>query len=643
MKSIRHFFLFLMCCLSFQLTAQQVPDFTLVDLNGNEHKIYEDYLDQGKPVFISFFGVWNIWDLTWVDQGVMDEFYNLYGPPGTNSAQVILLEVFDDTDDDALYGNGGGSVGDFVTGHDFPIVNHPNSQEIFDLFDMTFFPYVAVICPDGLVYSSADFQNYVFNDPLMFYGELGTPELMAERSFQNCGVNLLTQFLGGTTYIDANDNCIDDAEQFVPNMMVTIDNGTNTHTRTSNHEGDYLFPTGDYIYDVSATPPSSSWLVCNGTETADFTTGTDEIYIDFGLKAVNECPYPTIDITAPFLRRCFSNVIKVPYCNVGSEVLENTTITVTLDDFFIYQNSSIPPTTISGQVLTYELGDLGVFECGEIVIEFEIDCDAELGELHCYDALIDGSNLCTTGGEDLSNYVEECQENVGAFDPNDKRSFPAGIGDNHEVVPGTSLKYQIRFQNTGTDTAFNIVVLDTLTNLLDITTLRTGASSHPFTFEIIEERTLKFTFEDIMLPDSNINLEASNGFVNFFIEHTEGLSEGTVISNQAAIYFDFNEPVITEETWITLMNPSGVNDPASAIQFSVNPNPTNDNVVVRLDSEDYQSGNWSIFHSSGQELMKGVFEDSSFIIDLDELPKGAYLLRVVDSEGYMGVRKVVKQ
>ena len=87
---------------------------------------------------------------------------------------------------------------------------------------------------------------------------------------------------------------------------------------------------------------------------------------------------------------------------------------------------------------------------------------------------------------------------------------------------------------------------------LDISTIRPGVSSHDYELEIVQGPILQFTFENIMLPDSNINEPASHGFVNFSIAPREGLDFGTVLQNTAAIYFDFNEPVITNTAELVL-------------------------------------------------------------------------------------------
>src|SRR5690606_8518432 len=101
------------------------------------------------------------------------------------------------------------------------------------------------------------------------------------------------------------------------------------------------------------------------------------------------------------------------------------------------------------------------------------------------------------------------------------------------------IDYTIRFQNTGTDTAFNVLITDTLPAYLDPGSFVVGAASHNFTWELRDAGTLKFSFPDILLPDSNANEAASHGFVSFRIKPREPVLPGTMIENFANIYFDF--------------------------------------------------------------------------------------------------------
>lgn len=151
--------------------------------------------------------------------------------------------------------------------------------------------------------------------------------------------------------------------------------------------------------------------------------------------------------------------------------------------------------------------------------------------------------------DDLNPFISiECLESVNSFDPNDKQGFPTGIGTGHFIQPNTALDYKIRFQNTGTAPALNVEIRDTLSNFLDPNSLRPGVSSHDYEFELENGNIAVFRFEGINLPDSTSSPEESMGFVKFKIEQTPDNPSGTQILNDAAIYFDFNPPIITNET-----------------------------------------------------------------------------------------------
>ncbi|WP_338766396.1 T9SS type A sorting domain-containing protein [Bernardetia sp. ABR2-2B] len=141
-----------------------------------------------------------------------------------------------------------------------------------------------------------------------------------------------------------------------------------------------------------------------------------------------------------------------------------------------------------------------------------------------------------------------CSEILDSYDPNDKQVVPFGLTNQNLIEKTTELDYTIRFQNTGTIEAVNIVVLDTLSDFLDIETIRLGMVSHDYKFFIDGDentRVLRFQFDNINLPDSNSNEPESHGFIKFKIKQKANNAIGTVIKNRAAIYFDFNSPIIT--------------------------------------------------------------------------------------------------
>ena len=154
-------------------------------------------------------------------------------------------------------------------------------------------------------------------------------------------------------------------------------------------------------------------------------------------------------------------------------------------------------------------------------------------------------------GNNVKNYVIPI---TGSYDPNDKSVYPQGICDDEYILNSDTLTYTIRFQNTGTAEAINIFILDTLSTLLDINTFKIVASSHAMVTELLPDNVLKFKFDNIYLPDSGANEIESHGYVIFEILPLPDLANFSVIDNNAAIYFDFNEPIITNSTHNTLLD-----------------------------------------------------------------------------------------
>jgi uncharacterized repeat protein (TIGR01451 family) len=139
----------------------------------------------------------------------------------------------------------------------------------------------------------------------------------------------------------------------------------------------------------------------------------------------------------------------------------------------------------------------------------------------------------------------------GSYDPNDKLSTPRL--STTQVAEGEFINYTVRFQNTGTDTAFTVVIADTLSSLLQTNTFEMLGSSHTCK-TIIQDNKIYFEFRNILLPDSTTNLIGSNGFVNFRIKSISSVVLNTIIPNKAAIYFDYNEPIITNTATTTISN-----------------------------------------------------------------------------------------
>jgi uncharacterized repeat protein (TIGR01451 family) len=252
------------------------------------------------------------------------------------------------------------------------------------------------------------------------------------------------------------------------------------------------------------------------------------------------------------------------------------------------------------------------------------------------------------GEDDADPFISvDCQANVGSFDPNDKQGFPLGYGPEHFIEPGQPLEYLIRFQNTGTDTAFKIVVLDTLAAWLDPATVQPGAASHAYTFDLRGPGIVEFRFENVLLPDSNINEPASHGFLKFRVQPRIDAPLGAVVYNRAAIYFDFNEPVLTNETWHTLGQdfvPVGTKAPSRTASLQVWPNPARAGGELNLSRlpSGSQAATLAIYDVLGRRLTQLALNGNRVRLPA-RLNSGLYVFRLEKAGRVLGSGRVIVQ
>lgn len=242
-----------------------------------------------------------------------------------------------------------------------------------------------------------------------------------------------------------------------------------------------------------------------------------------------------------------------------------------------------------------------------------------------------------------------CPVLVGAYDPNDKQAFPTGLGEEHGILANTDLQYLIRFQNLGNDTAFRVIIRDTIAEELDLGTFEPGPSSHPYSWRF-EERALIFNFYGIELPDSTTNPQASQGFVSFRIAQQKDLPVGTLIENQAGIYFDFNSPVITNTVFHTVIEFIDIINGSVTVQepeweVRVAPNPMSNGATISLQGGDFtgQDLELQLLDVTGRVLRSQRSQNSEFWLDRAGLAAGIYFFRITNRGEQLATGKLVVQ
>ncbi len=230
-----------------------------------------------------------------------------------------------------------------------------------------------------------------------------------------------------------------------------------------------------------------------------------------------------------------------------------------------------------------------------------------------------------------------------------KRGYPKGYGDEAEIAADTDLKYHIKFQNTGIDTAIRVVIRDTLSPFLDPQTVRLGASSHDFEFEVYGEGILKFTFNNIMLVDSSADESQSHGFIKYRISQRPDNSIGSVIKNVAAVYFDYDEPENTGNVchkvagmdWSEFIIVSDQEVFLPGLDIRVYPNPFTDLTTFEIEGLPVENLYFNIFDLSGRLIRREAVNSQYFQLHRDGLSSGMYIYKFEAEHVIWGTGKII--
>ena len=464
------------------------------------------------------------------------------------------------------------------------------------------------------------------NDPMDHFSKL-------------CSVNEC-QTVSGNVFQDDNGNCTFDTGEFPMNQQwVNIGN----YATLTDMNGDFslLVDTGAYTVDITSLPTNyTASCPVNGYNVTlgNATNGANNL--NFGLTPTPNVEDLSVSITTFFFRPGFDTRIYLDYKNEGT-VAQNPQVDLTHDLLLSYNGMASP--AISSQaanVLTWLPGAVNPTQGGGMWAEVNTPVSANLGDTVCNSVLI---TPMANDGTPANNSDTAKSIITGSYDPNDKQVSPAGEGENGEIPLNTKkLTYKIRFQNTGTDTAFTVVIRDEIDEDLDLTTLTTLGASHGWSFEVEEDRRVKWTFENILLPDSNINEPASHGYVSYTIELKENLPVDTRIENTAGIYFDFNPPIITNTTVNTLVvDNTRIDKLAEHSELKIWPQPAINFVNFESEKPIFK-GQIHLFDLQGRKIsMTTGLSGTRFRIPVMEIPKGVYVFRLIDENGATASGKLI--
>ncbi len=637
----------LLACFSFTASAQltEMPNLIANDIEGNTVNIYDDYLDQGKPVMVHFMASWNPWDEFVFESGAFQEFYSLYGPDGLDVVGLVSYEIDSSTNDIELYGNGNQGEYNYVDNSNWPIINEVEPLWGLDTFGVNAMPSFALICPNGDVTCSSTcnpmfpaniLANWTYEEILNLNGLVDFYEL-------NCGIDLPDANIAGYTTFDS-DNCDLILDNDMIATKVVFDDGTGSPRVTYSYPGgayEYTLPDG--TYDLTYESISPLFEICE--QEAQITINGDTLTdVNAIFDPIIDCPAIYMEVVPWITRPCeVPSYFAAAVCNGGPIPYNGGTYTLqlepgaTIDTIVPMINYNYDSVT---GVFTADVDTLEAFDCFYFYFLYENPCSVEAGDTLCFSSFIDLSGIDAACQVYNQGQVDVCIEVTGSYDPNDKTGLTRGETENNYIEAGTELEYLIRFQNTGSDTAFTVRIEDQLSDQFEVTSVRPILASHDYKMSI-EEGQIEFLFEDILLVDSFKNEPESHGFVKFAVTLKDDLAPSEEIFNSAAIYFDANDPIITNNFKYTIF-PIDFVEEIELKSLAVFPNPANE--MIQLSTDMLGDKKVTILNVDGRVTnVTTMFEGDKANVDISRLIPGIYFIQIENEVGEKSeVKRVVK-
>ncbi|MCB0794536.1 MAG: DUF11 domain-containing protein, partial [Flavobacteriales bacterium] len=458
--------------------------------------------------------------------------------------------------------------------------------------------------------------NCLPNIPVDFLpgpSNLGFPVNVCQVAGSDCP--LYDEAATGNVFHDDNGNGVRDVGEPAFSLAV-VEAQPGNFLSAPDPDGNYVLP-----LDVGTFTLDGRDVLYHPRTTPAYNFTLSALQIDslnhIGYQAIPGIYDLVVDLSTIPARPGHDNIVFLTVTNVGTESAM-ATIDVSFDmDQSIVSSDSLPDLQ-NGNDLSWS-ATIAPYQSWTNRVLLHTDTLVALGTpiLHSFSAFPQMPD--STPANNARQYAGVV---VAAFDPNDKSVDPEQVSV-QEVQAGTFVEYTIRFQNTGTAPALRVVITDTLSSDLNWGSMEYLSGSHDNTW-YVQNGVLYFVHDPILLPDSTANEPASHGYVKFRMRPNSPLMVGEQIENVANIYFDFNEPVITEPAVFEVALPTVVPsvDLAGVLLY---PNPTTGRVTLVAQEAIERI---EVLQLDGRLLRSHSANSNRIDLDLSELATGLYVVRV---------------
>ncbi|RZK77486.1 MAG: BspA family leucine-rich repeat surface protein [Pedobacter sp.] len=475
------------------------------------------------------------------------------------------------------------------------------------------------------------------------YCDFGVRDYLIENlncniSYDSLGEDCIGNTLSGNVTLDINSNGCDDSEIVLNNLLVSANNGSFNYGSFTSESGGYNLniPEGSYTFGLTNVP--DYFTVSPQQSTISFEDFGSEETINFCLtanEAVNDLNITLLPITEA--RPGFEASYQLVAENMGTQAVIGASISLSFDPAMQTYASAVPsPAAVNESVLIFSLPTLAPLSRHTVNITMQTFTPPTVngGDVLNFTAIITPDDADNTP---VDNTFELAQMVVNSFDPNDKQVLQGE--EVHEDRVGEYLDYIIRFQNTGSASAINVRIADDLDAKLDWTTLKPLSASHSYSVEITDGNHVEFIFNGINLPHEEADAPGSNGFIAYKIKPLQTIQVGDIISGDAAIYFDYNLPIITN-TVATVIVEDALSTPNPKVnRVSVYPNPASTTVFVKTNNN-ITIEKVELYNMQGAKIIS--INGNLNNVDITSLQSGVYLMSVTTAHGLSKFKLIKK-
>lgn len=441
----------------------------------------------------------------------------------------------------------------------------------------------------------------------------------------------------GVTYRDQNSNGVFDGTEILAPVMLQLTPGGSSFYSDG---APYAFCSDSGSYTITpANPPQYHTVVPPSRSYSITAQGQLEDSMDFAFQPIPGIYNGSINLWGWNAWIGNQTLLYITYCNQGTELLDGT-VGLALDPDMTFVSSMPAPTTSTANGAAWNFNGMMPGLCTTITIQVLTDSTVVIGDTLTSTATMQ----CVQSDISISDNLDQnAVPAVTSYDPNDKAVDLATLTP-AEVSAGKALEYTVRFQNTGTMPAVNIVIRDTMDTDLDLGTFEMIGASHPYTLSIVDGTAI-WSFQGIMLPDSASDEPGSHGAIHYRIAPKTNLMLGDEITNRADIYFDYNTPVLTNTVVTTVSDAQALATAGDMSTAHVFPSPSEGLAYVQLPGSMPAFTRVDVLDATGRVMTVSTAPAQGNLVQLDltGLANGPYTVRVHTAAGTRMGKVVVRR